>query len=546
MNDDSETKAQEDTAQETPAAQARRALRAARTVEEILSALMDGVAVATGLAKQPVTPAMSLGVAQEYARVLVNEARAAGVEGFPAEPNASLWAGQDTLLSRLYYRRPIFAPPDVQPLEGDDETTRLTNRLMKSPLHEVALFAAHGEWINERGGEGKHPLASALTAWLNRPPSVQSEDRPTAILPDPFRLAVFDNGELPDLTHEVGEIETGTLPGIAEPKELVPSLPLAEPDHMPQRSPGPGAPLARRFWWHIVTSVRAADRDLGRVELVTTLRKLAQCGWPKGTFRRGTHLGTVVEALEAVDHFRVSMRGRWRIINVRMIPDHTTGLDDPIPIEVSLPPGSSRGAMIDRLPWWALGAKSGPLFDAWARLNYIWDAAKAANGSRRIYAERPVVWRDGKGNLKGADGLTVRGPDPARPFREQKATPKAKPQKNWQDSRAVFLDVLGKPQVAMINGVLVSEPNATIMYERNPAADKVPPLSRRDLNRLFQGDATPRSDGAGRQALSRHLQMLRKYLEDEGLVVVELERGNRGGIEAARIVQANPRFNQRQ
>lgn len=541
MNDDSETKAQEDTAQETPKAR----LRAARTVEEILSALMDGVAAATGLAKKPVTPAMSIGVAQEYARVMVNEARAAGVEGFPADPNASSWAGQDTLLSRLYYRRPIFAPPATQPREGDDETTRLTNRLMQSPLHEVALFAAHGEWINERGGEGKHPLASALTAWLNRPPSVQTEDRTTAILPDPFRWAVFDNGELPDLTDEVGKIETGTLPGIEEPKELVPSLPLAEPVHMPQRSPGPGAPLARRFWWLIVSSVRAADRDLGRVELETTLRKLTQCGWPKGGFRRGTHLGMIEEALDAVDNFRVSMGGRWRIINVRMIPDHTTGLDDPIPIEVSMPPGSSRGAMIDRLPWWALGAKSGPLFDAWARLNYIWDAAKGANGSRRIYAQRPVVWRDKNGYLRGADGQTVRGPDPAAPFRQQKATPAGKPQKNWQDSRAVLLDVFGKPQVAMPNGVLVPDPNATPRYERNPAADKVPQLSRRDLNRLFQGDATPRTDGAGRQALSRHLQMLRKYLEDEGLVVVELERGSRGGIEAARIVQANPRPNQR-
>ena len=512
-----------------------------------------------------VTAGTLLGVAQEFATLTVEDARAKGIEGYPADPDAlpeeRLWADEalesagmatpepTTMLGVLYHRHPndvAALTTTFEIIENDGDGGR---KAIAMPLHWFALKFAHIEWRSE-GGKGRHPLADAVEAWLARPPQVAYEQRQTGLLPETLRHAVFvlDNkGLLPSRTqHEVGKVgETGTLPipGMDLPAETVPELPLqGEPINLPKRKPGKGAPLERRLWWHTMSSVPAADRRTEKpVMLAVPYEVVTSRMWPGGGYRPGTHLEALRKALAAIGNLGVAWeRSEWVTVVSRSFPTMATKPSDNIYFEVLMPPGSDRGAMIDRPQWWSLGAKSGALFDAWARLAYIWDAAKATNGSQRIFATRPMVWRDKDGYLRGADGATVRGPDPALSFSAQNKTPQGKPQSNWADSRAVFLDRNGGRQIVMGKNGPVPAPNPVIVHERNPRADRVPELDRRDILRLFHGANIPKTIAAQRMPLVRALKHLREELEATGWVRLETNIGARNAVESVRILQALP------
>ena len=159
---------------------------------------------------------------------------------------------------------------------------------------------------------------------------------------------------------------------------------------------------------------------------------------------------------------------------------------------------------------------SGPVFDAAIRLAYLWDAAKARNGGRRIYATRPAALRDDRGRLTDAAGKVLTGPDPSAPYTERRKVPAARPVSNWRDSRAVWAG-----------------------EERNPAAEHVPELDRRDLLRLFYGDDAPVGADPVTLAKATHetRRMLRKHFA--GFVVLE-ERTRGRELEAVRILQPRP------
>ena len=202
------------------------------------------------------------------------------------------------------------------------------------------------------------------------------------------------------------------------------------------------------------------------------------------------------------------------------LPNASTRLDDPLPIRVAMPPGSDRGALIDLAMLYQCGTVSGPVFDAAIRLAYLWDAAKARNGGRRIYATRPKALRDDRNRLIDTAGRLITGPDPAAPFPQRRMVPTDKPAVNWRDSRAVWTG-----------------------EERNPAADHVPELDRRDLLRLFYGDDAPTGGAAERDAVRLVRGMLREHFETTGFVVLEERtRSAPGGreFEAVRILQPRP------
>ena len=110
-------------------------------------------------------------------------------------------------------------------------------------------------------------------------------------------------------------------------------------------------------------------------------------------------------------------------------------------------PESGQGPLIDRPRLRLFGLQSAPAWRSYLRLAYIWDAAKASNGGRRIYATRPAVKR-------GRDG--------------------------------VLLDTDGKP-----------------ILERNPQADRVPALSLDELARLGFDDKTDKSNRRKRAERTR-------------------------------------------
>ena len=368
------------------------------------------------------------------------------------------------------------------------------------------------------------------------PVDVEPERRPTAILPESLRaahIAAFAAGADPQLplTLTGGEIgEVGTAPMQrplfefeAPTTNLVPVLPLRfyRDAGGLDRTRGRGAPIAKRIWWAAIANAPIKYREPdGSIRLRTTLRILNEWLHPDQRWH-SKRLDAQRRGLWEADAIRVNWERReWRIVGVDALPNATTKLDDPLPLRVAMPPGSDRGALIALAMLYQCGTVSGPVFDAAIRLAYLWDAAKARNGSRRIYAMRPKVLRDGRGRLTDAAGKVLTGPDPSLPYRERARAAADKPAVSWRDSRAVWTG-----------------------EERNPAADYVPELDRRDLLRLFYGDDAPADSAAERRAIQEVRRMLREHFEAPGFVVLEERtRAAPGGreFEAVRILQPRP------
>ncbi len=88
--------------------------------------------------------------------------------------------------------------------------------------------------------------------------------------------------------------------------------------------------------------------------------------------------------------------------------------------------GSGHGPLIDRELLRRFGLVSAAAWRAFLRLAYLWDAAKARNGGRRIYATRPKVRRDRDGVLIGRDDRLVMRKD-------------GRPVGDWSDPRVMRL-----------------------------------------------------------------------------------------------------------
>ena len=195
------------------------------------------------------------------------------------------------------------------------------------------------------------------------------------------------------------------------------------------RTRGRGAPIAKRIWWAAI-AYREPD---GSIRLRTTLRHLNEWLYP-GQRWHTKRLDALRRGLWEADAIRVAWERReWRIVGVDALPNATTKLDDPLPIRVAMPPGSDRGALIALAMLYQCGTVSGPVFDTAIRLAYLWDAAKARNGSRRIYATRPAALRDDRGRLTDAAGKVLTGPDPSAPYAERRKVPADRPVSNWRD-----------------------------------------------------------------------------------------------------------------
>ena len=397
----------------------------------------------------------------------------------------------------------------------DDELPHLT-RLMQ-------------RLVRMEKGSGLSLLALVVEAM---PVAVEPNRRRTGILPETMRATRFTaygagaegQNSLRLSGGSVGDIGAGPVQGtlfgfVAPATSLVPVLPLrlySDAGGL-DRARGHGAPLPKRIWWAAIanTPIAARERD-GSIRLTTTLRDLNDWLYPGGRWR-SRNLDRLRRALLEVDGTRIIWERReWRIVGVDALPDASTRLDDPLPLRVAMPPGSDRGALIDLPKMYKAGTVSGPVFDAWIRLAYLWDAAKGRNGGKRVYVTRLKVRRDDRDRLIDAAGNIIAGPDPARPWRERRGVPADKPVMSWRDSRAV---VVGE--------------------ERNPVADRVPELDRRDLVRLFHGDTFNGEGEALRKAAHEARRMLMAHIKSPGYVMVE-ERTKGKELEAVRILEPRP------
>lgn len=350
----------------------------------------------------------------------------------------------------------IVAPHRI--VVGEDGAWHLPSNISQhmevlagDPANALAL---HEEWT--QNPNDVHPLVSLAATWIVSIPNSEAQPahRPYAILPESLR--VIHKVERTSQAVNVLGPQVVMLPDIVsvEEDEVVPLLPLDMGiGDMRKR----GADEAKRLWWGAIALTDIAHREPdGSVRVKTTLRDLATMLYP-GQRWRARELGRLRRAMEIVNTVLVTHERReWHIVHFEALPTEHTKLDDMLPVRVSLPPNSDRGPSVDRASLFRFGTVSGPVFDAWVRLNFIWDKAKLLNGKRRVYSHRPRVLRDDAGYLVTDNGSRILGRG-------------GKPTRDWSDPRAIR------------DGV-----------ESNPAAEKVvPELDRRDLSRLFYGNAEP-------------------------------------------------------
>ena len=283
-------------------------------------------------------------------------------------------------------------------------------------------------------------------------------------------------------------------------------LPLALYDSGtgPMATRGRGAPYAQRLFVEILLDVGRLDRVPGQTARVeVTLRELVAWLWPNGWKRtrsagRLGDLQILQRELLILDSMRILWeRMLWRLVAVQALPTENSRMEDVIVFRVEHLPGSEHGPLLDRDRLRRFGTVSAPAWRAYLRLAYLWDAVKGKNNGARIYATRPVVARDRRGVLVGANG---------KPLRDQRGAVV----KDWSDPRAVILGANGKP-------VSASNPPA---YERNPAADRVPMLGPDDLIRLAFDDNLDVPAATRRWRLHEARKVARMFAE-AGVTVVE-------------------------
>ena len=353
------------------------------------------------------------------------------------------------------------------------------------------FVAIHNLWTEvERKypGKFKHPLAPIVEECLTRyVPKVEPETRRKNILPEGLSESHHVPGELFPIGKSQPPSKTLLLPGI-EPwigtqSNIVPALPLEVYKSIggKSESPGLGAPLAQRIWIYCIASTPLRHRNSIGVNPTITLRRLTKWAYPNG-WNRNRQLPLIRSALHEVHNFRIAWNNVERnLVRVLDLPTLDTPLDQALELQVSFPEGmAAQGPLIDMTILSHLGVKSAPQFRAYLRLAYLWDEAKKKNNGHRVFAQRPKVKRNNRGQAIDAKGGII-------------------PKNNWNHPKAVWTDEL----------------------EDNPAAERVDSLTDIDLVHLFFDDNNV-SDATKRKRKSRAYHDA-KTMHEEGIIVLRRE-----------------------
>ena len=199
------------------------------------------------------------------------------------------------------------------------------------------------------------------------------------------------------------EPKPGILPMFeAEPEALirrVPLLALSDSAGRPTMGQGRGAPLDLRLPVEGMLAVDPADRWRESVRLAFTVRDLRDGLFPRGwTARRRTgkrpgDWQRVRDALFRARDFRIPLPsgGFWYAFALRREPGPAARLDDPVLVDIALPPESGPGPVIDRPALRLLGLDSGPRYRAFLAV----EAANWIPGRTRVptpKGQHPYGW----------------------------------------------------------------------------------------------------------------------------------------------------------
>ena len=248
--------------------------------------------------------------------------------------------------------------------EGRQELLEERDRLDAEALQAAAQREQHPPEAPEAGKAAQTP-----------PEGVQepSEVRPNRRI-DPIFPVVQSVREAPE--REAGRLAFGgiiedrkslpaQLPLLSTPEgPRVPILELSDWRGVPTMARGRGAPLDLRLAvGACVLTPHGARAARGR--LVVTVRELRDFLFPNG-WERWRDWPRIREALfRARDYVLPVGGGNWLPFALRWEPGENAELDDPVLIDVELPPGASHGPVIDRRELARLGVRSAPQFRAY-------------------------------------------------------------------------------------------------------------------------------------------------------------------------------------
>ena len=264
----------------------------------------------------------------------------------------------------------------------------------------------------------KHPLVPLIEAWFKRPRQVEPVRKRTGIAPrfgtvrdtrnDP---SIF--GELPDTIGSHGAMEA-YLPGFEPPTQKLTAAPMLQLfDRAGGQSlkKGRAAPISLRLFFELLMAVPLEARDY-QANLAVPLRDLRDWFYPaierkngksSSSYQRSKHLGLIQRAIQEVHNLRVEVIPEgddeavlWQPVSARAMP--TGALGSIARFEILMPPGSSRGALIDRHIARVLGVRTAIHYRAYISLCYLWDYyGRTERGRRLIQSTRPVVARNKQG-----------------------------------------------------------------------------------------------------------------------------------------------------
>ncbi len=354
--------------------------------------------------------------------------------------------------------------------------------------------------------------AAGLPALVPEDVNVQGRPRDTAILPagvassQPYYafVSVTDRSREANLSLPAGTVPDDELPLLAAAGDTAspaPMIRLVDAAGVSALKPGRGARIDKRILIYALLSMPLSARmpDITwrhEKPLSWWIDRLYPSRWRP--VEQGPRLIAGLRALVWAS-IRLPEGGDWLPVVPRRLPN-VNDRNSPIRLDIELPPGSDRGALLSWPRLIEAGTRSDPAFDAVIGLAYLWDQAKARNGGHRIYATRPKARRDHDGCLLTSDGRRITSAPGAPQTRAgQLIWPTGNtPTTDWRHPQAVLTG-----------------------QERHPQADRVSTLTR-DARRRLVFPSTTRSNHPStiRSDRLRADQVLTD-LQDRGSVVIE-------------------------
>ena len=328
----------------------------------------------------------------------------------------------------------------------------------------------HKLWQQERqevSGDIEHPLLDVVRAWIPTGTAkhiTRESDsiRSAAIIKNPMgSVREINFTEMGDA--QLREFATPERISQVNPDQMRLGFddepPSRLPDIMPLEVPPPEGvkPTTRkgavshviRIFYEALMALEPHERAS---DIAFRLGDLIEYLNPDGKFHRSTQLPYIIDALETL-HIHATLpwiddtgeMRKWRPVWVKSPLSMDSKNDAPVHMRVEVPPDARQGYMILKQIHRMLGKKSGPQFNAYHTISWIWDKHATVKGTL-IDPTRPVDRRNEKGEIVDKDGKPI-------------LTARGKPITNLYHDRVLAQDE----------------------REDNPAADKYPVLSRNDL-----------------------------------------------------------------